>query len=126
MTKQTFWKGLFMLVISIVVTALSATPINVAMLVITAVAAVLPYVGKNIFVFFDSTSPPVGFNWINVASGVLIAVGTGLTDYLGQILIEGVVVWPMLWKVVLTVTLTYIVTTFFAPPKIESPKLFAK
>jgi Na+/H+ antiporter NhaA len=123
MTKQQFWKGLFMLVISMIMTAFGQPQVNYVLIAIAMVAAVLPYVGKNFFVFFTSTTGPSDFSWINVLSGVLIAVGTGLTDYAGQYFIEGVVIWSVLWRAVIGTTLTYVVATFFSPPNSQSQKL---
>jgi hypothetical protein len=125
MTKQQFWKGLFMLVFGIIVSQIGQTPIDFAFMGIAALAAVLPYLGKNLFlVFLTSTSGPEQLSWKNIVSGVIIAIGTGLTDYLGQIVINHAVVWPMLWHVVIGITLTYISTTFFSPPNATSPKMF--
>jgi hypothetical protein len=124
MTKQQFWKGLFMLIISIIMTILGPTPINMALVAISVIAGVLPYVGKNLIVFFNSDSPAGALSLVNIISGLLIALGAGLTEYLGQIIFEGIVVWPILWKVVIGVTLTYITSTFFAPPNSQSKKLF--
>jgi len=124
MTKQQFWKGLFMLVIGILMTALGQTPINYALVIVTVVASLLPYIGKNLIVFFTSTSPAGQFNWVNVLSGLLIALGTGITDYVGQIIAGSVINWPVLWHVVIGVTLTYVTATFFAPPNTQSPKMF--
>jgi predicted membrane channel-forming protein YqfA (hemolysin III family) len=126
MTKQQFWKGMFMLIISVLITGLSQTPINYALLGIAAVAAVLPYVGKNLILVLNSTSPSNDFNFLNIVSVVLIGAGAGLTDAVGQHLFEGVILWPMVWKVVIYATGTYFLATFFAPPNATSPKLFAK
>jgi hypothetical protein len=125
MTKQVFWKQLFMILIGIIVTI--QIPINWAFLTITLLAAILPYLGKNVFlVFLTSTSQPDQVSWQNVVSGILIAVGAGLTEYFGQIVAGFTINWPMLWHVVIGVTLTYITATFFSPPNSTSPKMFKK
>lgn len=126
MTVQQFWKGLLMILISIVVTALSQTPLDVAMLVVTGIAAILPYIGKNLFAIWPSTSPTGAFNLQNVLSSLFILIGSGLTEYLAMIVVNGVIVWPVLLKVVGSITLTYIVTTWLSPPANKSRKLFAK
>jgi hypothetical protein len=123
MTKQQFWKGLFMLLIGIIMTSFGQTPINYVLMAITAVAAILPYVGKNLIVFFTSTTPAGKFSWLNALSGLLIALGTGLTDYIGQYLFVDVINWAVLWHVVIGVTLMYVSSTYFAPPNSQSPKL---
>jgi hypothetical protein len=124
MTKQQFFKGLFMLLFGIIVSQIGQTPIDWAFMGIAVVAALLPYLGKNFFlVFLTSQTGPEGVSWQNVVSGVIIAVGTGLTEYFGQIVINHAIVWPVLWHTVIGITLTYITTTFFSPPNNQSPKL---
>lgn len=124
MTVQQFWKGLFMLVFGIIVSQIGQTPIDFAFIGIAAVAALLPYLGKNFFlVFLTSNTGPTDFSWQNIVSGIIIAVGTGLTDYFGQIVINHAIVWPVLWHTVIGVTLTYITSTFFSPPNSQSKKL---
>jgi hypothetical protein len=125
MTKQQFWKGLFTILVTVLVTAFGQNP-DYAVLGIVLVSQVLVYTGKNVFlVFLTSTSQSTQWQWQTWVSGIVIAIGTGLADYGAQMVLNGVVLWPVLWKVVGGAALTYITTTFFAPPSSTSKKLFA-
>jgi hypothetical protein len=114
MTQQ-FWKGLATALISVIVAAFAVQPINWILLAVTAVSTTLTYAGKNIFVFFHSDSPAGSLSWINLASGLLIAIGTGILEGFSTYFVEGVVVWNLVWKVVAAASFTYLGTTFFAP-----------
>jgi hypothetical protein len=116
MTTQQFAKGLLMALISVVVTAFSTTPIDFLMVGITAVCAILTYTGKNLIAVLHSDSPVGALSFINLLSGVLVALGTGLLTGVSQYFIDGAIIWTVLWKVVLGVTFTYLGSTFFAPP----------
>lgn len=116
MTTQQFLKGILLLLVSVLVTAFSTPPVDYVLMAITAVSAVLVYVGKNLIAVLHSDSPVGALSLINLISGVIIALGTGLLDGLAMYWIDGVVVWAVLWKYVVFVTLTYLTTTLFAPP----------
>lgn len=119
MSTQQFLKGLLMTLVAIFVTAWTNPPIQWVMVGISAATACLTYTGKNLlpwFQFLHSDSPAGTLSLINILSGLFVVLGAGLLDGLGQYLIEGVIVWSVLWKVVVSITLTYIVSTWFAPP----------
>jgi hypothetical protein len=116
MTKQTFFKGLLMAVIATAVTYFSTPPIDYLMMAIAAVSTVLVYAGKNIFVFLRSDSPAWRLTLVNYLSGIFVAVGTGIVDGMASFLIAGAVDWSVLWKLVLSVTLTYLATTLYTKP----------
>jgi len=117
MSTQQFLKGLLMAIVGIVVAALSTQPIDWILLAITAVCTILTYVGKNLaLVVLRSDSAPGALSAINIISGLLIALGTGLLEGVGMYLISGAIVWAVLLKVVANVTLTYVIATWFAPP----------
>ena len=118
MTVQNFWKGLALLLVYIALTTLGQTPIDVALLFVTVIAALFGYVGKNIIFIIDTASV-----WAKIVSGLLIALGTALAEGIGLIAVEGKVVWVVFFKVVGGVFLTYIVTTFLAPPASQSPQI---
>jgi len=124
MTTQQFFKGLFMVVVSIIVTAFSQVPVNWALLFATGLAALLAYVGKNLIPVFNSDSQPGTFSFVNFLSALLVALSTGVTEYVALIVVNGVVIWAVFWKVVLSVTFTYVGATFFAPPNSTSKKMF--
>lgn len=114
MTQQ-FWKGLAQMLIGVIVAAFAVQPINWILLAVTAVSTILTYTGKNIFVFFHSDSPAGSLSWINLASGLLIAIGTGILEGFATYFIEGAIMWNIVWKVVAAAAFTYLGTTFFAP-----------
>jgi hypothetical protein len=116
MTTTQFFKGLFMAIMSIIVVAFSQTPIDYLLLTVTAVCTVLIYSGKNLIAVLHSDSPAGALSWINLLSGVLIAVGTGALESAGLFLINGIILWAVVWKVALSALFTYLGSTFFAPP----------
>lgn len=124
MTVQTFFKGLAMLLISVVVTAFSQGDFNMGLLLATAIAAVLGYVGVNLTKLLDSTTEPGNFNWWDALGALLVAIGTAITESVALIVVEGKLLLPVLLKVVVSTTLTYIAGTLFSGPKAKSRKLF--
>jgi hypothetical protein len=113
--NQQFWKGLAQMLIGVIVAAFAVQPINWVLLGVTAVSTILIYFGKNIVKFFHSDSPAGALSWINLASGLLIAIGTCIVEGFTTYFIEGVVVWNVVWKIVAAASFTYLGTTFFAP-----------
>jgi hypothetical protein len=117
MSKQQFWKGLAMLLVSMLLTALSQTPVDVALLFVTGMSALFGYIGKNILFVTATTT------LTKIVSGLLIVFGTALTESIGMIAVGGVIIWPVLFKVLAGVFLTYIVTTFLLPPATQSKQI---
>lgn len=115
MTTQQFFKGLFMLLVTAVVTAFGQQPVDYAMLAVTAVSIILTYSGKNLIAVLHSDSPAGSLSWINLASGLLVAIGAGFLESAGTYLVEGAIIWDLVWKVVLASAFTYLGTTFFSP-----------
>ena len=95
--------------------AFAVQPIDWLVLAVTAICSVLTYFGKNLLQIWPSDSPAGALSWFNLLSGLLIALGTGILQAVGMFIVEGIVLWPVVWKVVLSVTFTYLGTTFFAP-----------
>jgi hypothetical protein len=116
MTTQQFLKGLLMAIIGVIVSALSAQPIQLAILCITLVGNMLVYTGKNAIVFLHSDSAPNTISLVNIISAVIILIGNGLVDSIAQWVINGVVQWLPLLKFSLSVTFTYLGSTVFAGP----------
>jgi hypothetical protein len=116
MSTQQFVKGLLMALISVVVVMFGTTPVDYVLAAITAVCAILTYTGKNLIPWLHSDSPVGALSFINIISGILVALGTGLLDGVTQFLLNGVIIWAVLWKVTLSVTFTYLGATLFAPP----------
>jgi hypothetical protein len=118
MTVQQFWKGLALLLVSLALTFLGQTPIDVALLFVTVVAALFGYIGKNLAFVIDTTT-----GWAKIVSGLLVALGTAIAEAVGLIAIEGKIIWIVFFKVVGGVLLTYIVTTFLMPPATTSKQV---
>ena len=117
MTIQQFWKGLAMLIVSAVLTALGQVPPDYAFLFLAIVSSVLGYVGKNLLFVTATTT------LTKIISGLFVAIGAGIIESIGLIAIAGHIVWLVLLKVVGGIFLTYIVTTFLAPPATESKQI---
>lgn len=115
MTTQQFFKGLLMMLVGTVVAAFSQPEINYWLLLVTALCGVLTYVGKNLIAVLHSDSPAGALSWINLVSGLLVFLGAGVLEAAGTFLIEGVIVWSVVWRVVVSLTFTYLGTSFFAP-----------
>jgi hypothetical protein len=118
MTRQQFWKGLAMVIVSLVLTALSQVPLDGALLFVTAVSAILGYVGKNLIFAFATTTVLA-----KIVSGALVALGTGITESVGLILVEHKIIWLVFLKVVGSILLTYIGVSLLAPPSAESKQI---
>ncbi|MGI6337902.1 MAG: hypothetical protein ACOXZV_00800 [Bacteroidales bacterium] len=126
MTTQQFWKGLGMTLVSVIVAYVSVTPIDFPLMAVTAVCTVLAYFGKNLIPWLRSDSPPASLSFINVLSGVLLALATTFTESVGTYLLEGKILWPVVFKITVYTTGTYLLSTFFAPPySAEKKRLFA-
>jgi hypothetical protein len=116
MTTQQFLKGLLMALVAIFVTAWTTPPIEWVLVGISAVTAILTYFGKNLIPWLHSDSVPGQLSLINLGSGVLVALGTGLLNLAGQYFIEGVILWPVVLKLVVSITFTYLGATLFSGP----------
>lgn len=124
MTIKTFFTGLFMALVGVIVAGFSQIPINWALTGMTALAVVLGYTGGNLAGFFPSTSESGKFSLLDFGCALLVALSTGITEYLAYIVIDQVVVWSVLFSVIGTVTLSFVASTFFSVPKSRSRKMF--
>lgn len=124
MTIKTFFTGLFMALVGVIVSGFSQVPINWALTGVTALAVILGYTGGNLAGFFPSTSEPGKFNLVDFGCALLVALSTGITEYLAYIVVGQAVVWTVLLSVVGNVTLSFVASTFFSVPKSRSPRLF--
>jgi hypothetical protein len=118
MSKQQFWKGLVMLLVSLALTAFQQVPLDWSLLFVGGISAIFGYVGKNLAFVIDTTSA-----WAKIVSGLLVALGTAIAEGVGLFAIEGHIIWLAFFKVVGGVLLTYIVTTFLAPNAARSKQV---
>ncbi|TSA51967.1 MAG: hypothetical protein D4R45_07705 [Planctomycetaceae bacterium] len=115
-----------MAIMGIVVTFFTTTPIDYLLLAVTAVCATLAYFGKNLIPWLHSDSPPASLSLINIASGLLVALGAAILEAAGTFIVSGAIIWSVIWKVTAYTTGTYLISTFFAPPySKERKRLFA-
>lgn len=121
MSVQEFFKGLLMVLMAIVVSAFSQPPIDWGTTTVMLIGTALVYIGKNIFL--QSESPSGWLDWRDLVSGLIIAIGTGLTSYVAQIVTETVINWTTVWHVALSVALTYLAGTFFTPERVKQKGL---
>ena len=115
MNTQQFWKGLLMAVIAAAVSVFSI-PINLALVIVNIVSAILVYAGKNLIPVLHSNSPVGELSLVNIISGVLVAIGTGIVSGFGQFFFAGGVHWAILGTLVLTQLVAYFQTTKWLPP----------
>lgn len=113
MTTQKFFKGLIMALIAVVINAFNQTPIDYGVLIIMLIGTALLYTGKNLFIVSDSPSGVI--NWKDILSGLIIAVGTGVIQYVAMIVTNTAIDWMIFGKVVASVSLTYLAGTFLTP-----------
>ena len=112
-----FFKNLLMVLMSVVVTAFSTTPLDTALLIISLISATLIYVGKNAFLpALTSVTASGTWNWKNVLSGLLIAIGNGILDGAAMIIINGSIDVKKLLLISLSIALTYFGATVFNGP----------
>jgi hypothetical protein len=115
MTTQQFLKGLLMALVGVVVVAFSSSPIDIPVMAVTLIGTFFVYVGKNAIAVLQSTSPAGSLNWVNILSGLFVAIGSAVIQGLALLVLDGKIDWLVLGKVVLSVTFTYLGSTLFAP-----------
>jgi hypothetical protein len=118
MTVQNFWKGLAMVIVSIALTTFQQVPIDWALLFVGGISTLFGYVGKNLVFVINTTTA-----WAKIVSGLLVAIASGISESVGMIAVSGHVIWSVFFKVIGGILLTYIVTTFLAPPATQSKQL---
>jgi hypothetical protein len=123
MTVQTFLKGLFMVLVSVIVSGFSQTPIDFAFMGISALAVILGYTGANLTKLIPSLSEAGKFSWADAGAALLVALSTGITESIALIVIEHRIIWLVMVKVVGSVTFTFIGSSLFSPPNSQSKKL---
>jgi hypothetical protein len=107
MTK--FVKGLMMMA-AVVFTAMQNPPVVWSVVIFTSVLVGAGYYVKNYMM--QSSSNEGQLNFMDALSVVLLAVITALSDSLSSLVVNGVIVWSLVGKTVLSVVITYISTTY--------------
>lgn len=109
-----FWKGIF-LMLSVLVAAIQSENIVWTATLVTMVLVGGQYYIKNYLM--PSTSDEGKVSWKDVLSTVLLAIIAGLSDSIGQFIVNGAIVWSIVGKTIMSVVITYFTTTFFAGAK---------
>jgi hypothetical protein len=105
-----------MAVVAVIVSIFTTTPIDWLLAGVALVSAILGYFGKNLIPWLHSDSPVGTLSFLNIISGLLIALSVGIINGVGEYIVGGAIIWAILWKQVVFVTLAYINSTLFAPP----------
>jgi magnesium-transporting ATPase (P-type) len=114
MSINKFWKGIF-LMLSVLVAAIQSGQIVWAVTFVTMFLVGAQYYVKNYFLPSDSLEGSV--NRKDVVSTILLAIIAGLSDTIGQFIVNGVIILPIVGKTVLSVIVTYFTTSFFSGAK---------
>lgn len=111
---KALWKGLLMAVVGFLATTIAdLQEVNWWYVLISTIAFTLIYVGKNFFL--PSSSETGKVNWMDVLSGLLVAIGMGISSFVGSILTTGTVDWKALGLAVVGAIVGYFTKTFFSP-----------
>jgi len=102
--------------VAVILAYFTQSPIDYPMMAIAAVSSILVYAGKNLIAVLHSNSPAGSLSLINIASALLLLIGNGVIDGVAMYYIKGVILWGVLGKITISIALTYVITTWFAPP----------
>lgn len=112
MTK--FMTGLVTTVVAVVATAfttgLPATGAAWGVLGITALGMVLTYIAKN--AVFPSVSIYGNIDLRDVLSGLIMALGTAVSNWVGTIIVGMAIDWKSFLTMVIAAAVTYLATKF--------------
>jgi hypothetical protein len=86
----------------------------------TVLGSFLIYVAKNAII--PSTSVGGTINWMDIVSGLIMALGTGLSNWAASAITSTPIVWTELLKAMGVVVIGYFAKTFFAKPDPTVPK----
>lgn len=110
MRNNNFLKNFIMAMVALIASLIAdAQEIVWSIVWITVSGNALIYFAKNFWL--PSTSGKGKFNWRDVSSGLIMAVGTAISSGAASFIIEGSINWPMLGKTVLGVIIGYVAKT---------------
>ena len=81
---------------------------------ITFGGTVLTYVAKNFLL--PSTSEKMTLNWMDLIGGLLLAIGSAVSNYVAQLTIDGEIDWKSFGKLLLVVVMGYLSKTLVQQP----------
>ena len=109
MKLNAFWKGLLMALVGFIATTISdLETFNAAYVIIATSGFTLIYLAKNYI--WESSSTFFGLNLQDLISGLVLAVGMGLSSFVAQILTTGFT-WGTLWIAVSGAVVGYVTKT---------------
>ena len=82
---------------------------------ITIGGTLLTYIAKNFLI--PSTSEKMTLNWMDLIGGLLLALGTAVSNYVAQLTIDGEIDWKSFGKLLLVVVFGYLSKTLFQKPE---------
>ena len=108
MKLNAFWKGLIMSLIGFIATALSdLESMNIVYILISSIGFIAVYIGKN---YIMPSVSAIGVDFRDIISGVIVALGMGLSSAAAQILTTGFE-WNTLWIAVSGAVIGYFTKT---------------
>lgn len=114
MKNTTFWKGLVMALVAVLATYIAKGEINskadLLTLGIIVLGTMLTYFGKNWV--FTSGSVLGSITIRDLFSGLLLALGAGVSDWVAGLVTGTVLDWAALGNLMLSVGLGYLAKTF--------------
>jgi hypothetical protein len=114
-------KGLLLTIIGTFIALYNEPNFMWSVCAITLLGSALVYIGKNAIPALQSNAPQGTWVWQNTVSAILIAIGSGITEAVATIAGTGVIIWPLLFKVVGSIVMTYITATLFEGTKVVQP-----
>lgn len=116
-------KGLIMTVVTFFATVISTNGLpssGTAWIVfaVTVAGTALIYLAKNLV--FPSVSVWGTINLADLLSGLILALGTAVSNWAGSWITGTPIIWDSLWKLVLSVVIGYFAKTFVQNPEKET------
>ena len=115
MKLNNLWKGLIMAIVGFVSTTISETEtFNFAYVAVATSGFTIVYLIKN---WAMPSVSAFGIDLQDILSGIILAVGMGLSSYAAQIITIGVFEWSALWVAVSGAVIGYFAKTIPQKPR---------
>jgi hypothetical protein len=126
--KSTFTKSLIMTLVALIATTMSTSGLPASqtgwiVFGITALGTILTYVAKN--AVFQSTSLFGSVDLKDVSSGLILAIGSGLSSFAASTATGTEINWHSLSTLMTTVVVGYFAKNFAAGNKVEDVRVLA-
>lgn len=115
MKNVTWLKSLIMVLVTILASTLYANgiPSNKTgweIIGITTLGTLLVYLGHN--AKFPSKSEFLSVNGVDILNGILLSIGSFLSSWVANLVVNQAIDWHNMWKLMGTVALGYLIKTF--------------